>query len=210
MRMALVALALTVAPSARLVAADDDPTAEDQPLGFQPMTFTPQPHSALDGVEVQVVDTGTGTTKKQTKALTDLWLRASSSKTEIEELLKAANTSAPDKFKFIFDVEVFSVVDGRLHSDTMGHCSGWQQDVSWCQYGCDGQSIAVRRSLTDGEISLTLLLASKAPEQETEGAVPAARPLGLTLCGAGDDGMELRVVPANGRATGTLPLKRGG
>lgn len=153
---------------------------------------------ALGSVKVALFDTSKGALRSKSLAVSDMWLRMKVAKGRFEAALKAPNKSAVDRNEQVFTIEVLSVVNGLIHSDSEGHCSGWSNDVAWCTYGCDGQGFQLKRTSTDFPVRMSILLSAKLPKENPPTGMPPARPLSLTLCGAGDDGDEMLVVPRTG------------
>lgn len=179
------------------------PAAADDPPFRETVQVRVDPKAGLGNVRIELFDTATGKIVAKPSSITDLWLRLWHDTQNVKEILEQPNVAKPQPDEAAMTVEVLSVVDGKLHSDTTGTCSPFAGDVAWCKYGCDGQGFQLKRVTGTDDYELRILIGAKAAK-----AKHGRGPLGLTLCGADDRGYEIRVVPAGGKAEAEIKLGR--
>lgn len=192
---AVLALVLAVAPA-----------AADDPVFRETVQVRASTKAALAPVKVVTLDTKSGKQLPKAAELSDLWLRLWSDNGDVNTFIAQPNVAKPDPDKAIMTIELFSVVDGKLHSDTTGTCSAWANNIAWCKYGCDGQGFELKRVKSEYPIDLRILVSAKARATKNSGGAAGRGPLSLSLCGADERGNELLIVPASGAGDAEIKL----
>lgn len=149
-------------------------------------------------IEVAVADPASGRVAR--RPVTDLMLRLSVGRNDIDAALRMANGQPPNRDDGLMHVRLYAVSQGRLLKQGEARCDRWIEDATMCTLACDGGAFAIRRIPVGNGIALTLI-AGRLPRGPDEQLRPGIRG-GFSIAGCtGADDSDLLLAPAEGRST---------
>jgi hypothetical protein len=156
---------------------------------------------AAGSLEIQIPDVASG--RSQKRAITDLMLRVSLPRGDIEAALRLPNNTNIDRDEGLFRAHVYVVSGGRLLHDAEARCDRWVEDFAVCKMPCEGGAFGLKRRPGQGPIILSLV-AGRLPRGFEDGSK-----LGFSIAGCSDGGSEpeMLLAPSGGRAIIEVPLK---
>ena len=152
-------------------------------------------------LEIQIPDVASGRSQKRT--ITDLMLRVSLPRGDVEAALRLPNSTNVDRDEGLFRAHVYVVAGGRLLHDAEARCDRWVEDFAVCKMPCEGGAFGLKRRPGQGTTAVSLV-AGRLPRGFEDGSK-----LGFSIAGCTDSGIEpeLLLAPSGGRSFVEVRLK---
>lgn len=152
-------------------------------------------------LEIQIPDVATG--RSQKRPISDLMLRVSLPRGDVEAALRLPNGTPVDRDEGLLRAHIYVVSGGRLLRDAEARCDRWVEDFAVCHLPCEGGTFGLKRRGGQSINSLSLI-AGRLPRGFEEGGR-----LGFNISGCSDSGTEpeLLLAPSANRSLAEVPLK---